>query len=192
MKLLLTTLITFALLVNTEINERINNAEEATANATVSYFETGANANFEVGEPLYLDVDKDGISDFLFHTVSYHEEGSVRTKYMVKGLNNNEVLAASGHAAITEDGETVSSEPAFNNVSWSDTHAEILEGVVDANGQSYNGTWSGDRSQYIGFKLVKEGKEYYGFAEVSIDPVNEKASVPGYAINRAAGQNIQI
>jgi hypothetical protein len=189
MKLLLTTLITFALLVNTEINERVNVAEETAS--TVAHFET-ANANFEVGEPFYLDVDKDGISDFLFHTVSFHQEGSVRTKYMVKGLDNNQVLAASGHAAITEDGETVGSAPAFDNLSWSDSHAEILEGVVDGNGQSYTGTWSGDRSQYIGFKLVKDGKDFYGYAEVTIDPVNEKASVPGYSINRAPGQNIQI
>ncbi len=188
MKLLLTTLITFALLVNTDNNKR-NNVEEATS--TVSYFET-ANANFEVGQPFYMDVDKDGINDFLFHTVSIHEEGVLRTKYMVKGLGNNEVLAASGHAAITEDGETVGSEPEFNNLSWSDSHAQILEGVVDGNDLSYTGTWSGDRSQYIGFKLEKEGKTFYGYAEVTIDPVNEKANVPGYGINRAPGQNIQI
>jgi hypothetical protein len=190
MKLLLTTLITFALLVNTENNEGNNIAEEATS--TISYFETGANANFEVGEPFYLDVDKDGISDFLFHTVSIYDEGVLRTKYMVRGLNNNEVLAASGHAAITEDGETVGAKPAYNNLSWSDSHAQILESVNDDNGQSYTGTWSGDRSQYIGFKLVKESKTFYGYAEVTIDPVNEKASVPGYGINRAPWQGIQI
>ena len=189
MKLLLTTLITFALLVNTENNKRNDIAEEATS--TVSYFKT-ANANFELGEPFYLDVDKDGISDFLFHTISIFDEGVLRTKYMVKGLGNNEVLAASGHAAITEDGESVGAEPEFSNLSWSDSHAQILEGVVESNERSYTGTWSGDRSQYIGFKLVKDGKSFYGYAEVTIDPVNEKASVPGYGINRAPGQNIQI
>lgn len=190
MKLLLSTLITLALIVNSE--KATDNNEAANVDSYVSYFETGTEANFEVGAPFYLDVDKDGSQDFLFHTVSVHEDGVIRTKYMVKGLGQNQVLAAAGHAAISETGEEIGSSPEFENLEWSDRHGEILEGNFDGVNYTYNGTWSGDRAQYIGFKLVKDNKTHFGYAQVEIDPAAESASVVGYAVNRVPGASVEI
>ena len=98
MKLLLSTLITFALVVNTEMTEKKTDAE-LDANF-VTYIET--NAAFELGAPYYLDVDHDGNNDFLFHTVSSYEEGEIVTRYMVSGLGSNEILVTGKSAAISE------------------------------------------------------------------------------------------
>lgn len=192
MKLILSTLITFALIFNSENTLKNNSNISDDSESHIAYFEAGENAVFEVGSPFYLDVDKDGNDDFLFQTVTLHEEGKIVTRYMVKGLAQNQVLVADGSAAISEQGETISSNPEFDNLSWSTHHGEILGSSFDGSSVSYNGTWSGDRDQYVGFKLVKENNEYYGYAEVSIDPIAEKARVLDYAINRAAGEQVVV
>lgn len=188
MKLLLSTLITFALVVNTEMTEKNSNAE-LNENYVTSI---KTNASFELGAPYYLDVDRDGNEDFLFHTVASYEEGEIVTRYMVSGLDNNEVLVAEESVAITEAGEVISDTPAFNNTAWSTQHGEILASTFDGNSISYEGTWSGDRAQYIGYKLVKDGKTFYGYAEVKINPEAEKAEVVGYTVNRVPGEGLTV
>ncbi len=144
-------------------------------------------ATFGFGNNFYLDVDKDGTNDFMFTTVMVSNETDIHTKYLVNALDNNEVLSVEGSAAINEDGMPVAE---LGNVTWSTNASEIIEQVYTGSMESWNGTWSGDRDQYIGIKLVKDGKSYNGWVKVSIDQANETAFVKGYAINRAPNGSI--
>ena len=187
MKLLFSTLITFALIVNTEKNTTVKKED-----STIARFVPATEASFGYAAPFYLDIDRDGTNDFVFQTVAVGIEGQVHTKYIVKALQDNEILNVAGSAAISETGETISSDLPRGNVHWSNTHGEIIESVFDGNTQQWNGTWSGDRNQYLGIKLVKNGNAYLGWVRVELNPETEKAFVKEYAINRKANDRIVI
>ena len=141
-------------------------------------------AAFGFGNSFSLDVDMDGKDDFMFSTVIVNEETGIHTKYVVNALNDNEVLSVDGSTAINENGMDVAE---LGNVSWSNEASEIIEQLENG---SWSGTWSGDRDQYIGIKLVKNGKSYNGWVKVSIDQANAKAYVEGYALHRSPNGTI--
>lgn len=184
MKLLFSTIVTIALLISTDKTE----VTEAPEKATVAHFTT--EASFGYASPYYLDVDKDGNKDFSFQTVSFGEEGTVYTKYLVNPIDDNQVMHVEGLAAIAEAGEVISPKLPRGNVHWSADHAEIIESNYDEGSMNWNGTWSGGRDQYLGIKLVKDGKEYLGWVRIEVNPETEKATVKEYAINRQAGEQI--
>ena len=95
-----------------------------------------------------------------------------------------------GSAAITEKGENISMDMPRGNVRWSESHGEIIESVYNGESLSWNGTWSGDRAQYLGVQLVKDGKSYLGWVRVELNPETEKAFVKEYAINRTPNADI--
>lgn len=182
MKLLLTTV----LLLSIALGSGKDKVEDST-NAVIAHETFESPKTFKFGEYVYLDIDKDGIDDFQFSTVIVNKEGVIHTKYMVNTLGQNQILTADNSASINEEGMSISE---FGNESWSTKSGEIIEQVEDGTSNHWNGTWSGDRDQYLGIKLVKEGKEYTGWVNVSIDPEKEAAYVHGYAINRNSNSGI--
>ena len=185
MKLLFSTIVTTALIFAAE--KPIVN-EEPEASSTVAHFTT--EASFGYASPFYLDIDKDGINDFSFQTVSYGDQGNVYTKYLVIPMNKNQVMHVEDMAAITEAGEVISEKLPRGNVHWSGAHAEIIESSYDGASMKWNGTWSGGRGQYLGIQLVKDGKQYLGWVRIEVSPQTEKAYVKEYAINRQAGEQL--
>lgn len=183
MKLLFSTLVTFALIISTEKNV-VN--EEPTS--TVAHFMPATEASFGYASPFYLDIDKDGKGDFSFQTVSVADNGEIQTSYLVHPMGKNQVLSVEGSAAIAEAGEVIAEELPRGNVHWSAKHAEIIQSTYNDGSMDWFGTWSGGREQYLGIKLVKDGKSYLGWVRVEISPETEKAYVKEYAINRSAGE----
>ena len=182
MKLLLTTL----LLLSIAVGSGEDKAEDST-NAVIAHETFESPRAFKFGEYVYLDIDKDGVDDFQFSTVIVNKEGVIHTKYLVNTLGKNQVLAADNVAAMNEEGMKIAE---FGNEAWTSQSGEIIEQVVEGNSSTWTGTWSGDRDQYLGIKLVKEGNEYTGWVNVSIDPAKETAYVHGYAINRNSNSGI--
>jgi len=185
MKLLFSTIVTVALLFSTEKNELIKKEE-----STIAHFTPATEASFSYASPYYLDIDNDGIKDFSFQTVSYGENGNVKSKYLVHPMNGNQVMHVEQSAAIAEAGEVISDELPRGNVHWSADYAEIIESTFTGEATSWFGTWSGERDQYLGIKLVKDGKTYLGWVRVQVNPQDEKAYVKEYAINRRAGEQL--
>lgn len=142
---------------------------------------------FGFGQNYYLDADKDGQSDFLFTTVYENEGGNIHTKYVVNAIGENEILTVDQDAAIADTGSSLDS---FGNITWNNAPASILEQVTDEQGNSWKGLWSGDRDQYVGIKVVKDGKSYTGWVKIFIDQSSETAKVQGYALNQSAGNTI--
>jgi len=188
MKLLFSTIVTIALIITTDKPVAV---EEPTS-STVAYFRPAAEASFGYANPFYLDIDKDGKSDFSFQTVSFSQDGQVYTQYLVNPMNDNQVMHVEGSAAIAEAGELISEDLPRGNVHWSDAHAEIIESRYTGESMDWFGTWSGGRDQYLGIKLVKEGKSYLGWVRVEVNPETEMAYVKEYAINRQAGAQVAV
>jgi len=187
MKLFISTLVALALIIATEIEKVSKDAAEVN---TVAHFVPATEASFGYASPYYLDIDKDGTNDFSFQTVSFGENGTVNTEYLVYPMNDNEVMHVEGSAAITEAGETITGDLKAGNLSWSEEPAEIIESSYDGNTMKWNGTWSGGRDQYLGIKLVKDGRSYLGWVRIEVSPETEKAYITDYAINRSAGQQL--
>jgi len=179
------TLLTLIVLVSISMGNTDNEPKSSEKVIASESFATPAAFGF--GQNFYLDADKDGQADFLFTTVYENENGSIHTKYMVDAIGQNEVLAIDNDAAIADGGNAIDS---FGNVGWNKTPASILEQVSDAEGNSWKGLWSGDRDQYVGIRVVKDGKSYTGWVKVFIDQDAEQAQVQGYALNKAANSGI--
>lgn len=154
----------------------------------ISHVEYSTPAEFGFGHNFYLDIDKDGMSDFLFTTLYVNEEDGIHTKYIVNAIGENEILTVDNNAAVADNGNPLE---AFGNIEWNNHPAYILEQVDNGETREWTGLWSGDRDQYIGIKLMKNGHAYTGWVKVFIDQANEQAQVEGYAINRVPESMIQ-
>jgi hypothetical protein len=176
MKLILTTLLLLSIAIGADKEET---DDSSTAVIAHEMFESPE--AFRFGETFYLDIDKDGTSDFQFTTVNINKEGSIHTKYLVNTLGENELLTVDGAVAISNEGAAIQ---AWGNEAWSKDSGEIIEQVFDGSSEKWTGTWSGDRDQYIGIKLVKGENSYEGWVNVSINQEKETAFVHGYGINR--------
>jgi hypothetical protein len=164
-----------------------NTSANMTAEKTIAHEQFSTPASFGFGKNFYLDVDKDGMKDFMFTTVYTNEGSDIHTKYVVNALNQNEILTVDNNTAVEESGNDVKE---FGNITWKTGITELIEQVDNGKSHSWNGVWSGDRDQYLGIKLVKDGKSYNGWVKVSIDQQNEQAMVDGYAVNRQANAPI--
>lgn len=153
------------------------------ADKNISHVELSSPAEFGFGHNYYLDIDKDGVSDFLFATLYTGEEDGIHTKYIVNAIGENEVLSVDNNAALANVENPIEE---FGNIHWEHAPVNILEKVDNGKTNTWNGLWSGDRDQYIGIRLVKNGHAYTGWVKVFIDQINEQAQVEEYAINRIA------
>ena len=151
------------------------------AEKMIAHEELATPAEFGFGHQFYLDIDKDGKSDFMFTTLFINENDGIHTKYLVNTLGENEVLAVDNEAAVADNGNPLED---FGNITWKNAPVNILEQVDNGETNTWTGLWSGDRDQYIGIKLVKGDNTYTGWVQVNIDQTNEQAQVEGYAINR--------
>jgi hypothetical protein len=181
MKLILATLFLLSIAWSSGEVKRTEDMESSDAIAHVA-FDTPATFGF--GNSFSLDVDRDGNDDFMFTTIFVPGEANMHSKYLVNAIGENEILSVDGSTAINEDGMSISE---LGNVNWSRGDSEIIEQLDNG---SWNGTWSGDRDQYIGIKLIKDGKSYNGWVKVTIDQENATAFVEGYAINRVPNGSI--
>lgn len=181
------TLLSILFLVAISFGNGEGEKAETSTSKVIAYESFATPAAFGFGHNYTLDADKDGKADFLFTTVFETENGDIHTKYMVNAIGDNEVLVIDNEAAIADEGIALDS---FGNISWKNSPASILEQVAVKDGNEWKGLWSGDRDQYIGIKLVKEGKSYTGWVKVFIDQATSEAQVQGYAINRVADNAI--
>ncbi len=144
-------------------------------------------AVFEFGYNYYLDADMDGQADFLFTTVFEDEHGVIHSRYVVNGLGENKVLSVDDVAAIADEGSPLER---FGNISWQAAPVIILDQAAEPSGNRWAGLWSGDRDQYIGIMVVKDGRSYKGWVKVFIDQNAGRARLASYAVNRVAGGDI--
>ena len=182
MKLIITTLILIGLSL-------YNNSVKHNAPTEMHIAYASVNEDFSFGSNSLIDIDRDGRDDFSFTVASIYEEGSLEIKYLVHALHGHQILTAGEHVAILESDEVIGAET-DSSIEWTSGSGQIIEQIISNEQAGWFGTWSGGRQQYVGLKLAKDGKEYYGWAEITVDAANEKATIVSYAINRVPGQSI--
>ncbi len=181
------TLLSIVVLVAISLGNTDNNEPKGSVSKVINSETFAAPVAFGFGQNYHLDADKDGQADFLFTTVYENENGMIHTKYMVSAMGDNEILTVDNDAAIADAGTSLDG---FGNITWNNAPASILEQVDDSSKSEWKGLWSGDRDQYVGIKVVKEGKSYTGWVKVFIDQSSEQAQVQGYALNTVADHAI--
>ncbi len=159
----------------------------ASETKVINYESFATPVEFGFGNNYYLDADRDGQDDFLFTTVYENENGTIHTKYMVNAIGDNKILVVDNDAAVADEGHSLES---FGNVAWNSAPVSILEQVSNGESNGWKGLWSGDRDQYIGIQVEKNGKSHTGWVKVFIDQSTEKAQIEGFALNEVADNPI--
>lgn len=136
------------------------------------------------GWPVVLDADGNGTGDFLLTTVYETEDGRILRKFIIQPVGENEVLAVEDAAALANRNELLRS---FGNIAWSNEPALLLERTEGFNNYAFNGLWSGDRDQYLGVRIRKEGETFTGWIKLRMDVAVRRMLVDGYAINMVPG-----
>lgn len=132
------------------------------------------------GFPLYIDLNHDGINDFLLRTLFYRGTSGLNVGLDAAGARNANVVA--GRRSSTSGGYFFSAASALpagakigpkgNFVVRFPLMAQEHFGKVSASQYSYQGAWAGKgkgvADRYLGLKFVVGGKVHYGWARISV------------------------
>ena len=162
--------------------------------AKVVYTETHQVTN--PGFPLYIDLNHDGIKDFVLRTMFYVGSSGLEVGLDASGYRKNAVagrrFSHSGYffsaASALPTGARIGPERKFP-VRFPYMAVELFNGV----GSQYSdeGPWAGKgkgvRNRYLGLKFVVHGKVHYGWARLSVTLGHHRqyddvsATLTGYA-----------
>jgi hypothetical protein len=147
----------------------------AASEAKVVYTET--HRVTRAGVPLYIDLNHDGINDFVLRTTIYAGSGSFEVGLDPSGYRNNAVAGRrSSHSSYFFS--AASALPAGARIGPTSKFpvrhpfmaVELFNGV--GSGNSDLGPWvgkgNGVRDRYLGLKFVVRGKVHYGWARLSV------------------------
>ena len=150
------------------------------------------------GFPLYIDLNHDGIKDFLLRTMFYVGSSGLEVGLSASGYRNfnNAVagkrLSHSGYffsaASALRTGARIGPKREFPV-----HHPFMAEELFNGHGSQYSdlGPWAGKgkgvRNRYLGLKFVVHGKVHYGWARLSVTLGHHRqfddvsATLTGYA-----------
>ncbi|HTS38024.1 MAG TPA: hypothetical protein VMH04_20275 [Candidatus Solibacter sp.] len=170
----------------------------AASDAEVVYTETLQSTRAHV--PLYIDLNHDGINDFLLRTTYYAGSSYFKVGLSASGVRNFSNMVAGKH--ISRSSYFVSAASALPagakigpNREFPVHHPFMAEELFEKNaGTSYYsdlGPWvrkgKGVTNKYLGLKFLIHGQVHYGWARVSVTVAHHRqygdvtATVTGYA-----------
>jgi len=145
--------------------------------AKVVYTET-----YEVthGFPLYIDLNHDGIKDFLLRTMFYRGSSGIEVGLSASGYRNADNVVA-GKRVSSGSGYFLSAASALPagarvgpNGNFSVRSPLMAVELFNGVGSQYSdqGPWAGKgagvRNRYLGLKFVVDGEVHYGWARLSV------------------------
>src|SRR5579862_158636 len=145
--------------------------------AKVVYTET-----YEVthGFPLYIDLNHDGIKDFLLRTMFYRGSSGIEVGLSASGYRNADNVVA-GKRVNSGSGYFLSAASALPagarigpNGNFSVRSPLMAVELFNGVGSQYSdqGPWAGKgagvRNRYLGLKFVVDGEVHYGWARLSV------------------------
>jgi len=157
------------------------------------------------GFPLYIDLNHDGIKDFVLRTTYYAGSGSFEVGLDPSGYRNNAVagrrLNHSSYffsaASALPAGARIGPERRFP-VRHAFMAVELFDGVGSQD--SVLGPWAGKgngvRDRYLGLKFVVHRKVHYGWARLSVTLGHHRqfddvsGTLTGYAYETVANKPI--
>jgi hypothetical protein len=178
--------------ISDSLNQRLNTYAQVASAAGVSVLALAGASQAEVvytetyqvthtGLPLYIDLNHDGIKDFLLRTTFYVGSSGLEVGLDASGYppgNTNNVVAGrrfsrsgyfSSAAFALPAGARIGPKGNFS-VRFPFMAVELFDGV----GSQYSdlGAWAGTgegvRNRYLGLKFVISGEVHYGWARLSV------------------------
>lgn len=161
---------------------------------------TDVNPDLVIGDSLILDLNNDGVADFLFtkkvwiKTCSDNLLGlySRLTESEIEPTNSNAIMANGTYAMALDSSALIISDS-----SWSTTWEILVYGVISGRCASGAAGWLNISDKYLGLKFIKNNNTYYGWARLSSSYLfNADKIVVGemilkdYAYNSIPGQPI--
>jgi hypothetical protein len=140
----------------------------------------------------FIDLDGDGTTDFaLKRTQAMGNEDGVSFEVMIVPKRNNRIVKQKeGFVMDFKKGDTIG-EVLPDSLRWA-PYRPVLYDFVSNNSPQWRGPWPNEEAQYLGLKLMKDGKTYYGWAQVRIDRQSEfSVSVCATAYNPRPDQTIR-
>ncbi len=118
-----------------------------------------------------IDINGDGTTDFILRS---NDSGSSVNNALLIPQGNNAVVSMNSYVANMNAGDTIGSSlnPVYQ---WSNAKTPISAAAILLDPQPVEeGNFVGKSSGYIGFDLVKDGMNYYGWMYIS-SPNNDAA-----------------
>ena len=205
--------------ISDSLNRRLNTYAQVATAAGVSVLALAAPAEAEVvytetyqvthtGAPLYIDLNHDGINDFLLRTNFYVGTSGTDIGLSAWGCRNAENLVA-GARLSSSSGYFVSAAYALRagarigpNGNFSVNFPFMVQEHFPRVGNQYSdlGPWAGEgngvNDQYLGFKFVIDGEVHYGWARLSVTLGHQRqfddviGTLTGYAYETAPNKAI--
>jgi hypothetical protein len=153
------------------------------------------NREVKFNQPAGVDVDNDGISDFVFTTwhigdpvlkrdiIQFHVSSNTSTLLMV-GDHNDSPIFQKG-ATILNGGS--------NGYDWFEVSLlELAQKIVPERGAPFwQGAWKDVQRQYIAIQVKRNGLLFTGWVQVTFDTSNEKLIIHKAAISTEPFKNVK-
>ena len=119
---------------------------------------------------LEFDLNNDGVKDFHATTVLVDQNDADRLQFKINTKQGNKVLLQNGQIPkVMESGDSIK-KVGHTPYEWTSQYgALIVERVmpVDVAQSRWEGAWKDKRNKYLPIQIVKDGKTYNGWIQVS-------------------------
>lgn len=136
----------------------------------------------------HLDLNNDGITDFLIHSSQLSSFGKLEVFPEVIG---NRIAAVHKHCYFsTMAAAALASGAPIGPDTPQLAQANCMAGEVEG---SVNGPWLGEKNHYLGFSFLISGKKHFGWARLSMNGIGCygcMATITGYAYETIPGKPI--
>jgi hypothetical protein len=126
-----------------------------------------------------LDIDQDGVTDFTFNVLHVGDPVLQRDRiqfYAHSGIGRNLLNDAADHSPVLNQSDLVS--PSHPGYTWYELSAIVLtEKIITDNASYWDGLWKNASHQYLPLQVVKEGRTYHGWIELSMDTAAERLTI---------------
>ena len=140
-----------------------------------------------------LDLNHDGILDFLIQEHGFPFSSSGYNGLGAKAAFGNAVVGSNGLAAALSSGAPIG--PGQHFISTTSAFGEVMFNVACSieQGCSTIGKWGQVSNRYLGLKFTIKGEPHYGWARVSVQVQARSitATLTGYAYETVANQGLK-
>jgi hypothetical protein len=162
-------------------------AISATAQGQIIYHDVNPDVTLTGNDSLVLDLNNDSIIDFTLQHIHYVSGTSIGEADVLKPNGKNKVLSSGSYLRVLNNNDRISK----NDTVWGDAGLFLAKWSYQGNSYKY-GHWTGGvTDKYAGFKFLKSGNWYYGWARFDVDSNALSFKIKDWAYNSKANTEIK-
>jgi len=159
---------------------------------------TKTNITVGFGSQISIDINKDGINDFMIAGEGANYDHSFYATFAIKPLAGGKVVGGNRgplgpYASALVKGANIGPSAHFSSsVARSQITIERLLGSASASThESFYGKWPGINNRYLGVKFLIKGATHYGWIRMSVSELSEiSGTITEYAYETVANKTI--